>query len=37
MRNEIVVSKPGEWNQHITFDQDGERVREWTMTQRRVK
>jgi hypothetical protein len=37
MRNEIVVTKPGEWNQHITFDQDGERVREWTMTQRRVK
>jgi hypothetical protein len=37
MRNEIVVTKPGEWSQNITFDQDGKRVREWTMTQRRVK
>jgi hypothetical protein len=37
MRNEIVLTKPGEWAQHITFDQDGKRVREWTLTQRRVK
>jgi hypothetical protein len=37
MRNEIVVKKPGEWAQHITMDEDGKRVREWTMTQRRVK
>jgi hypothetical protein len=36
MRNEIVVTKPGEWNQHITFDEDGKRVREWTLTQKRV-
>ena len=37
MRNEIVVTKPGEWLQHITMDEDGKRVREWKMTQRRVK
>lgn len=37
MRNEIVVTKPGEWAQHITMDEDGKRVREWKMTQRRVK
>jgi hypothetical protein len=37
MRNEIVVVKPGEWSQHVTFDEDGKRVREWTLTQRRVK
>jgi hypothetical protein len=37
MRNEIVLTKPGEWSQRITFDQDGKRVREWTLTQRRVK
>ena len=36
MRNEIVVTKPGEWDQHITMDEDGKRVREWKMTQRRV-
>ncbi|MDF3021045.1 MAG: hypothetical protein K0Q92_2348 [Steroidobacteraceae bacterium] len=36
MRNEIVVVKPGEWQQHISFDEDGKRVREWRMTQRRV-
>lgn len=36
MRNEIVVAKPGEWRQHITFDEDGRRVREWQLTQRRV-
>jgi hypothetical protein len=36
MRNEIVVTKPGEWDQRITFDEDGKRVREWRMTQRRV-
>jgi hypothetical protein len=37
MRNEIVLVKPGEWSQRITFDQDGKRVREWTLTQRRVR
>ena len=37
IRNEIVVTKPGEWAQHLTFDQDGKRVREWNLTQRRVK
>lgn len=37
MRNEIVLTKPGEWSQRITFDQDGKRVREWNLTQRRVK
>jgi hypothetical protein len=37
MRNEIIVEKPGEWSQRITFDEDGKRVREWTLTQRRVK
>jgi hypothetical protein len=37
MRNEIVVTKPGEWSQHVTFDLDGKRVREITLTQRRVK
>lgn len=37
MRNEIIVVKPGEWSQRITFDEDGKRVREWTLTQRRVK
>jgi hypothetical protein len=36
MRNEIVVTKPGEWDQRITFDEDGKRVREWRMTQRRL-
>ncbi len=36
MRNEIVVTKPGVWDQHITFDEDGERLREWRLTQRRV-
>lgn len=36
MRNEIVVTKPGEWDQHITFDEDGKRMREWRLTQRRV-
>jgi hypothetical protein len=36
MRNEIVVTKPGEWQQLITFDEDGKRVREWRLTQRRV-
>lgn len=37
MRNEIVLTKPGEWAQHMTWDQDGKRVREWILTQRRVK
>jgi hypothetical protein len=37
MRNEIIVVRPGEWSQRITFDEDGKRVREWTLTQRRVK
>lgn len=36
MRNKIVVTRPGEWDQHITFDEDGKRVREWRLTQRRV-
>jgi hypothetical protein len=36
MRNEIVVTKPGEWDQHVTVDEDGKRVREWRMTQRRI-
>ena len=36
MRNEIVVTKPGEWDQRITFDEAGKRVREWRLTQRRV-
>jgi hypothetical protein len=36
MRNEIVVTRPGEWRQHITFDEDGKRVREWQLTQRRI-
>jgi hypothetical protein len=36
MRNEIVVTKPGEWSQHITMDEDGKRMREMKMTQRRV-
>jgi hypothetical protein len=36
MRNEIVVTRPGEWQQHITFDEAGKRVREWRLTQRRV-
>lgn len=36
MRNEIVVTQPGEWDQHITFDEEGKRVREWRLTQRRV-
>lgn len=36
MRNEIVVVRPGEWQQRITFDEDGKRVREWQLTQRRV-
>jgi hypothetical protein len=35
MRNEIVVTKPGEWRQLITFDEDGKRVMEWRLTQRR--
>ena len=35
--NEIVVTKPGEWSQRFTFDVDGKRVREVTLTQRRVK
>jgi hypothetical protein len=37
MRNEIVVTKPGEWSQRLTFDQDGKRVREWNITQRRIE
>lgn len=37
MRNEVVLVNPGEWSQRITFDQDGKRVREWTLTQRRVR
>jgi hypothetical protein len=37
VRNEIVVTKPGEWSQHITMDEGGKRIREWKMTQRRVK
>lgn len=36
MRNHIEVVKPGEWQQHVTFDEDGKRVREWRLTQRRV-
>lgn len=36
MRNEIVVVKPGEWNQVVTVDEDGKRLREWRLTQRRV-
>ena len=36
-RNEIVVTKPGQWAQHITIDADGKRVREITLTQRRVR
>ena len=37
LRNEIVVTKPGQWAQHITIDADGKRVREITLTQRRVR
>ncbi len=37
IRNEIVVVKPGEWAQQITVDVDGKRVREITLTQRRVR
>jgi hypothetical protein len=37
VRNEIVVTKPGEWAQHVTIDVDGKRVREITLTQRRVR
>jgi hypothetical protein len=36
MRNEIVVTKPGEWAQRITVDLDGKRVREMKFDQRRV-
>jgi len=36
MRNEIVVTKPGEWSQHITIAVDGKQVREITLNQRRV-
>jgi hypothetical protein len=36
MRNEIVVTRPGEWQQLITFDSDGKRLREWRLTQRRI-
>jgi hypothetical protein len=37
IHNEVVVTRPGEWVQHLTVDQDGKRVREWNLTQRRVK
>lgn len=37
VRNEIVVTKPGEWSQHISIDEDGKRVREITLSQRRVE
>lgn len=36
MRNEIVVTKPGEWSQHIAIVVDGKQVREITLNQRRV-
>jgi hypothetical protein len=35
--NKIVVTKPGEWSQHITIEADGKLVREIVLTQRRVK
>jgi hypothetical protein len=37
IHNEIVVTKPGEWTQHLTVDVDGKRFREMNLTQRRVK
>jgi hypothetical protein len=37
MRNEIVVTKPGEWAQSVTIDEGGVRVSEWALTQRRIK
>jgi hypothetical protein len=37
VRNEIVVTRPGEWSQQVTIDVDGKRAREITLTQRRVK
>jgi hypothetical protein len=37
VRNEIVVTKPGEWSQRILIDVDGKRVREIALTQRRVR
>jgi hypothetical protein len=37
LRNEIVVTKPGEWSQRITIDVDGKRVREISLTQRRLR
>jgi hypothetical protein len=36
VRNEIVVTRPGEWAQHVTIDLDGKRVREMKLTQKRV-
>lgn len=36
MRNHIVVTKPGEWEQRITVDVAGQRVREIKLQQRRV-
>jgi hypothetical protein len=37
VRNEIVVAKPGEWNQRVTVDLDGKRLYEMNLTQRRVQ
>jgi hypothetical protein len=37
MTNDIVVTKPGEWAQHVTIDEDGKRVREINLNQRRIK
>jgi hypothetical protein len=37
MRNKIVVTHPGEWDQRVTITVDGKLVREIKMTQRRVK
>jgi hypothetical protein len=37
LTNDIVLTKPGEWAQHITIDVEGKRVREITLNQRRVK
>jgi hypothetical protein len=37
LHNEIVVTKSGEWSQHLTIESEGKRVREMTLTQRRVK
>jgi len=36
LHNNIVVTKPGEWSQHITIEVDGKQVREINLTQRRV-